>query len=75
MANESEAAIEEIAASYAFRDTLVDRADRHAAHGQGAPLWHGWALHEAFMAGVRWERERQKGQPAPASSPESGGQP
>ena len=25
-----------------------------------APLWHGWAVREAFWAGVEWEREQQK---------------
>lgn len=24
---------------------------------EGAPLWHGWGLHRAFLAGVRWAKD------------------
>lgn len=36
-----------------FRDTLVPRADAHAAGVY--PLWHGWALFDAFTAGAKWQ--------------------
>ncbi len=46
--------IEELEAATAFRDQLVPRADEHA-HGT-YPLWHGWAIVEAFLAGVDHSR-------------------
>ena len=42
------AAIESAAA---FRDSLVPRADK-MEHGK-YPLWYGWAICEAYMAGYR----------------------
>ncbi len=41
--------IEDLEAANAFRDTLLAKADgdRH-----GAPLWHGWAVFDAFLAGL-----------------------
>jgi hypothetical protein len=41
----------EIEAGNAFRETLIARAD---AHQGGAPLWHGWAIMDAFRAGAAW---------------------
>lgn len=41
-------------AAVAFRDSLVPRADE-MAHGK-FPLWHGWALYDAFIAGVSFAR-------------------
>jgi hypothetical protein len=46
--------IEELQAGNAFRDTLVSRADGFA-NGH-APLWHGWALMDAFLAGIDYAR-------------------
>ena len=45
----------ELEAAAAFRDTLSDRADdmKHGVY----PLWHGWALVDAFHAGVEWARK------------------
>ncbi len=46
----------DLAAATAFSDSMVSRAD---ATDRGAyPLWHGWALREAFLAGLAHERER-----------------
>lgn len=44
-------------AAVAFRDSLAPKADewRHGAY----PLWHGWALYEAFLAGVKWHESRR----------------
>lgn len=49
--------IEELEAGNAFRDTLVKRAD---AWDGIAPLWHGWAIMDAFLAGIDYARGRQK---------------
>ena len=48
---------EEIQAGYNFRESLVQRADAHAGH---APLWHGWALMDAFLAGIDYARASQR---------------
>jgi hypothetical protein len=45
----SERSSEDIVAADKFRCSLLPRAD---AGGQGFPLWHGWALMDAFLAGV-----------------------
>lgn len=29
-------------------------------HEEDGPLWHGWAIHAGFLAGVAWERARQE---------------
>jgi hypothetical protein len=44
----------EIAAADMFRDTLVARAD---ATNHGAPMWHGWVIMEAFLAGIDYARK------------------
>ncbi|NVL49950.1 hypothetical protein F2S72_09375 [Pseudomonas syringae pv. actinidiae] len=42
-------------AAYAHVETVVAQADAH----QGAsPLWHGWAIQEAFEAGAEWQRSQ-----------------
>jgi hypothetical protein len=41
----------EIDAAYQFRLGL----NPDAMYG-GAPLWHGWAVHDAFFAGIDYER-------------------
>ena len=45
-------------AGYRHVDTMIPRAD---AFGVG-PLWYGWALREAFVAGAEWQERRA---PAP----------
>lgn len=42
-------------AAIAFRETLLSRADGHV-HGM-YPLWHGWAIVDGFLAGVKWASE------------------
>ncbi len=49
--------IEELQAGDEFRRALKPKAD---ADNMGAPLWHGWALMDAFLAGVDWAREQQR---------------
>jgi hypothetical protein len=51
--------IEELQAGDEFRWTLVDQA---VANHIGAPLWHGWALMDAFLAGIDWARKHDKDQ-------------
>ena len=45
---------DEMVAAYAFVDAMVPRADG----GGPVPWWYGWALREAYLAGVQAERER-----------------
>lgn len=46
--------LELLEAGNKFRDSLVERAD---AEGQGhAPLWYGWAIMDAFIAGAKFGR-------------------
>jgi len=40
---------------YKFVDSIEDRADDFK--GGFAPLWHGWAIREAFEAGAKWQKE------------------
>jgi len=47
--------IEELVAGNDFRDTLVPRADDKANL-----MWRGWAIMDAFLAGIDWAREQQK---------------
>lgn len=48
--------IEDLQAGDAFRSALVSRADGSRS---GAPLWHGWALMDAFLAGIDYAREQK----------------
>lgn len=45
---------EDIDAGEAFRRTMIERAD---SSWGGAPLWHGWAIMEAFLAGAEHARK------------------
>lgn len=38
-------------AAYAYVDSVVDTADTSPF---GFPLWHGWALRQAFIAGAEY---------------------
>ena len=40
-------------AAYAFVDRMKPRAD--VIHNHTAPLWYGWALREAFIAGSKFK--------------------
>lgn len=52
--------IEELLAGEAFRETLRAKADDKVNL-----LWYGWAIMDAFLAGIQWERQRAaQGQPA-----------
>lgn len=58
LSRKGEAPRDLLVAADAFRDTLIPKADQ--MHSGYYPLWHGWALHDAFVAGARWA------QPPPA---------
>jgi hypothetical protein len=47
--------IEDLEAADAFRNTMLAKADSAKA---GAPLWHGWALFDAFLAGLDHARRQ-----------------
>ena len=46
---------DDLDAANEFRKTLIARAD--AQHG-AALLWHGWAIFDAFLAGLDHARRR-----------------
>jgi len=46
----------EIVAGDLYRSMLVPRADIKADANHGAPLWHGWAIMDAFLAGIDYAR-------------------
>lgn len=48
-------------AAYDAVNKLLPRADGYAP--DSAPWWHEWALHQSFLAGVQWERDRQAQKP------------
>lgn len=39
----------DVLAAYQYVDGVIDTADIHAGI---SPAWHGWAIREAFLAGV-----------------------
>lgn len=45
-----------IDAAYVYVDEQVSRCD--GRHGP-APYWYGWALREAFLAGVEWQKQKE----------------
>lgn len=52
---ETERPLEELQAGNEFRKSLCPRAD---AAKDGSPLWHGWAIMDAFLAGIDYARKR-----------------
>jgi hypothetical protein len=46
---------EKIKAGYAHVNSMVPRADYYAG---AEPLWHSWALREAFVAGANWQLQQ-----------------
>lgn len=45
---------QEVLASYNFVEDMVPKADGEIGM---APVWHGWALREAFLAGVKFKEK------------------
>lgn len=52
--DKKERPIEDLQAGDEFRKSLVLKAD---SMNHDAPLWHGWALMDSFLAGVDWARK------------------
>ena len=48
--------LDDVIAGNAFRNTLLPRAD---ANTSGFPLWHGWAIMDAFLAGIEYSRNQK----------------
>jgi hypothetical protein len=51
-----------------FRRSLLKKADDNIT---GAPLWHGWAIMDAFLAGIEYARANpvSAAPPTPPSKP------
>ena len=59
--------VEEMSAGYDFRDQLIQKADGYIGT---APYWHGWAIMDAFLAGIEWQQQKREGEsdePCPPS--------
>lgn len=56
MAGASGRQIDDIEAGVAFRNSVLAKAD-DATNG-GAPLWHGWVIMDAFIAGADYARAK-----------------
>jgi hypothetical protein len=56
-------------------DGFIEELLLHADHWHGkAPLWYGWAVRDAFRAGVAWQQTRkQEGEIAQALAPSNDG--
>jgi len=52
----SEEQVVELTKAYEFVESMLGRADIKTPD----PLWHGWALREAFMAGYKYVKEADK---------------
>ena len=44
---------QELKAAYEFVDSIVNNNDGKLGD---APFWHGWALREAFLKGIDYQR-------------------
>ena len=53
--------LEELAAAHRYVESVAHTADNPDEYG---PMWHGWALREAFMKGIEWERSRSSNDPS-----------
>jgi len=60
----SERPIEELRAGDEFRLGLMNLADSWVG---SAPLWHGWAIMDAFLAGIDYQKATEA-----ATEPEAG---
>lgn len=49
----TKAELDSIAAAHIFIAGIESRADHLHL---GYPMWHGWALREAFLAGIEWNK-------------------
>lgn len=49
----------ELIASYCYLESVLDTADMPSNALRG-PLWFGWALREAFLAGCSYAKQEMK---------------
>lgn len=56
---------EDLIAADKFRETVVPRADGYSAWGR-FPLWHGWVIVDAYLAGLKAGREERNDEQAVA---------
>lgn len=56
MSDSTPRAASDMPAGYVFRQTLVPRADD--IRSDGSMLWRGWAIMDAFLAGIDHERAK-----------------
>jgi len=54
--------IDELRAADDFRNSLCGRSDGNRL---GAPVWHGWAIFDAFLAGIDYARRVADGERVP----------
>lgn len=54
---EAEPALNELAAAADFTNALIPRADVYTR--EGYPAWHGWALTDAFIAGITFGKDNR----------------
>lgn len=45
----------DLLAGEAFRNSMLFRVD--SVDASGAPLWHGWVIMDAFLAGIEYARK------------------
>lgn len=71
----SDRPIEELDAGEAFRQSMKPRADFSSEFGR-VPLWCGWVIMEAFLAGIDWARTHDvKASGGAESADEDGAEP
>lgn len=46
----------DIDAAYSYVESVSDTGDYE---DMGSPLWYGWAIREAFLAGISYERNKK----------------
>jgi hypothetical protein len=52
-----EPSADDLVAANEFRERMVPRADGTSPAGP-FPMWYGWVIVDAFLAGIRWEKAR-----------------
>lgn len=63
--------IEELVAGDTFRNTMLSRADGMDMI-LNAPVWHGWVIMDAFLAGIEWQKQQTIQKPLQRPSEDAG---